>query len=69
MPIQSGIREPSTNTISELFENQPMISLETDGMFMPTLRAKAAALYERTYRLASGVCPILFIPPRQLKRI
>lgn len=31
-----------------------MMSLDADAMFMPTLRVKAAALYERTYRLASG---------------
>jgi len=48
------ISEPSTNTISGLFEHQPMMSLDTDAMFMPTLRVKAAALYERTYRLASA---------------
>ncbi|KAJ7460848.1 hypothetical protein B0H11DRAFT_2057055 [Mycena galericulata] len=50
-PVLSG---PNTNTISGLFEHQPMLSLETDAMFMPALRAKAAALYERTYRLASA---------------
>ncbi|KAJ6500684.1 hypothetical protein C8R45DRAFT_1071233 [Mycena sanguinolenta] len=44
--------EPSTNTVSTLFELQPMLSLGPDAIFMPALRAKAAALYERTYRLA-----------------
>ncbi|KAJ7184466.1 hypothetical protein C8R46DRAFT_1026374 [Mycena filopes] len=43
----------SMNTVSGLFEHQPMLSLESDPMFMPALRAKAAALYERTYRLSS----------------
>ncbi|KAJ7778695.1 hypothetical protein DFH07DRAFT_795641 [Mycena maculata] len=50
----SSFGEPNTNTISGLFEHQPMLSLEVDAMFMPALRAKAAALYERTYRLASA---------------
>ncbi|KAJ7671013.1 hypothetical protein B0H17DRAFT_1085542 [Mycena rosella] len=49
-----GIGAPSTSTISGLFEHQPMLSLDTDVMFVPSLRAKAAALYERTYRLASA---------------
>ncbi|KAJ7491131.1 hypothetical protein FB451DRAFT_1079995 [Mycena latifolia] len=49
-----SLNDPSTNTISGLFEHQPMLSLDTDVMFMPALRAKAAALYERTYRLASA---------------
>ncbi|KAJ6620347.1 hypothetical protein B0H10DRAFT_2022442 [Mycena sp. CBHHK59/15] len=46
---------PSVNTISGLFEHQ-MLDLGTDphAMFMPAMRAKAAALYERTYRLASA---------------
>ncbi|KAJ7118890.1 hypothetical protein C8R44DRAFT_789556 [Mycena epipterygia] len=58
-PTTSGVLEhdmpiiSETNTISGLFEPQPMLSLETDAMFMPALRAKAATLYERTYRLAS----------------
>lgn len=54
----------STNTVSSLFEHQAMLSLEKDAMdamHMPTLRAKAAALYERTYRLASCACPSLII--------
>ncbi|KAF7359165.1 adenylate kinase [Mycena sanguinolenta] len=46
--------EPSTNTVSTLFEHQPMLNLGPDAIFMPALRAKAAALYERTYRLASS---------------
>ncbi|KAK7035854.1 adenylate kinase [Favolaschia claudopus] len=49
-----GVETNSTNTISTLFEHQPMLSLDSDAMFMPSLRAKAAALYERTYRLASS---------------
>ncbi|KAF8191549.1 hypothetical protein K438DRAFT_1830705 [Mycena galopus ATCC 62051] len=44
--------EPSTSTVSTLFEHQPMLILDADAMFMPALRPKAAALYERTYRLA-----------------
>ncbi|KAF7294639.1 adenylate kinase [Mycena indigotica] len=44
----------AANTVSELFEHQPVISLESDALHMPTLRAKAAAFYERTYRLASA---------------
>ncbi|KAJ7684465.1 hypothetical protein DFH06DRAFT_968843 [Mycena polygramma] len=49
-----GFGETSTTTVSSLFEYQPMLSLETDAMYMPSLRAKATALYERTYRLASS---------------
>ncbi|KAJ7253377.1 hypothetical protein B0H12DRAFT_1116935 [Mycena haematopus] len=44
--------EPSTNTVGTLFEHQPMLTLDTDAVFIPALRPKAAALYERTYRLA-----------------
>ncbi|KAJ7063614.1 hypothetical protein C8F01DRAFT_1133708 [Mycena amicta] len=46
--------EKRASTISELFEHQSLISLESDALYMPALRAKAAALYERTYRLASA---------------
>ncbi|KAJ6546863.1 hypothetical protein B0H19DRAFT_1379260 [Mycena capillaripes] len=56
-PIVPIIGETSTNTVSSLFAHQPMLTLETDAMdamHMPALRAKAAALYERTYRLASS---------------
>ncbi|KAJ6497129.1 hypothetical protein C8R47DRAFT_1318088 [Mycena vitilis] len=49
-----GFAKPSTETVCSLFEYQPMLSLETDAMYMPSLRAKATALYERTYRLASS---------------
>ncbi|KAJ7221622.1 hypothetical protein GGX14DRAFT_670523 [Mycena pura] len=42
------------STISELFEPQPMTGLESDALYMPALRVKAAALYERSYRLASA---------------
>ncbi|KAJ7144900.1 hypothetical protein C8R43DRAFT_1013406 [Mycena crocata] len=49
-----NLNDTSTNTIHGLFEHQPMLNLETDAIFMPALRAKAAALYERTYRLASA---------------
>ncbi|KAJ7611661.1 hypothetical protein FB45DRAFT_313702 [Roridomyces roridus] len=49
------ITEASTNTISGLFEHRPMLGLQSDSMlYIPALRAKAAALYERTYRLASA---------------
>ncbi|KAF7323492.1 adenylate kinase [Mycena chlorophos] len=49
-----GLGERRTSTISELFEHQPVFSFESDSLYMPVLRAKAAALYERTYRLASA---------------
>ncbi|KAJ7348963.1 hypothetical protein DFH08DRAFT_863952 [Mycena albidolilacea] len=49
-----SLGETSMNTVSSLFEHHSMLSIDTDGMFMPALRAKAAALYERTYRLASS---------------
>ncbi|KAF7298510.1 adenylate kinase [Mycena kentingensis (nom. inval.)] len=54
MSVLLGAGSPSSHTISELFEHRPMISLESDALYMPALRAKAAALYERTYRLASA---------------
>ncbi|KAJ7090422.1 hypothetical protein B0H15DRAFT_838560 [Mycena belliarum] len=43
---------PSTNTVSGLFEHQPMLTLEGDGMYIPALRAKVTTLYERTHRLS-----------------
>ncbi|KAJ7771493.1 hypothetical protein B0H16DRAFT_1305750 [Mycena metata] len=34
--------------------HQSMLGVDSDAMYMPALRAKAAALYERTYRLSSS---------------
>ncbi|KAF7353766.1 adenylate kinase [Mycena venus] len=42
--------EISLNTVSTLFEHQPMLSIDTDAMYMPSLRPKAAALYEHSTR-------------------
>ncbi|KAK7036265.1 adenylate kinase [Favolaschia claudopus] len=49
-----SIGQTSSNTIGTLFEHQPMLTLDLDAIYMPSLRAKAVALYELTYRLASS---------------
>ncbi|KAJ7684461.1 hypothetical protein DFH06DRAFT_969742 [Mycena polygramma] len=51
---QVRIKTPWPTPDMELDVYQPMLSLETDAAFMPSLRLKAAVLYERTYRLASS---------------
>ncbi|KAK7020386.1 adenylate kinase [Favolaschia claudopus] len=50
----SSIGRTSSNTIGALFEHQPMLTLDLDAIYMPSLRAKAVALYELTYRLGSS---------------
>ncbi|KAJ7648919.1 hypothetical protein B0H17DRAFT_1215454 [Mycena rosella] len=48
-PVLPGIGTPSTSTIGGLFEHRPMLSLDTNVVFVH-VRTKAAALYKPTYR-------------------